>query len=277
MPGWAAKAGDRLEAPGFWEHLFCHVPIPGKAKTAQLQATVASNWPTAPIIISYQFAVAVPLWFKTSSQFSSKKWAPPRRIEKVRFISSRFKAKGMICDKQSQSNINKVLVKKAIRQESPCPEQVWTYRQEPFWFKTSCFLSVFKTAQPHLCPRYACSLGRENQSSWDKWNTTHWKFFLILSNFSFVPPFLTYLQIPQTESLWCTCNHEFSAEDLIHSLTTTLIKTLKNYLTTHVTSAGKPVQTVIAPPHRQSSSVCLHSHQVTSIFQAKNLPSPLSH
>ena len=54
-------------------------------------------------------------------------------------------------------------------------------------------------------------------------------------------------------------------------------KSTKDYLKTHLISTVKPTQTIPAPPDRQSSSVCLHSHQVTSIFQAKNLPFPLAH
>lgn len=83
--------------------------------------------------------------------------------------------------------------------------------------------------------------------------------------------------LDRTESLCVGATTEFGAEELIQSLTTSIIKILKNYLTTHLISTAKPVQIIPAPSHRQSSSACLHSHQVTSIFQAKNLLFPLAH
>lgn len=108
-----------------------------------------------------------------------------------------------------------------------------------------------------------------NWSSGVKWNITHWKSFLNLSYsqyFSPVLPCLIYLQIRHTESLWECLTTELSTEELFCSLMTTVIKILKNYLMIHLISTVKPVQTIPAPPHRQSRSVYLLSHQVTQKF-----------
>lgn len=80
----------------------------------ELQATVASDWPRAPILILNQFLVGVPVWFNTSSQIPSEKWAPSRRSEKVQSVSSRLKVKGVICNKQSQNYLSKFLVKRLL-------------------------------------------------------------------------------------------------------------------------------------------------------------------
>lgn len=74
----------------------------------------------------------------------------PLRSEKVQFISSKLKVKGMIWNKESQSNIMKVLGKRVIIQGSPWPERTSTYIQDPFQSSSPCFLSAFKLASPHL-------------------------------------------------------------------------------------------------------------------------------
>lgn len=74
----------------------------------------------------------------------------PLRSEKVQFISSKLKVKGMIWNKESQSNIMKVLGKRVIGQGNPWPEQTSTYIQDPFQSSSPCFLSAFKLASSHL-------------------------------------------------------------------------------------------------------------------------------
>lgn len=78
----------------------------------------------------------------------------------------------------------------------------------------------------------------------------------------------------------CMCNYRVlwrRTHSELNTVNNKNTKELPNFLTTPLVSTAKAGKTIPAPSHRQSSSVCLHSHQVTSIFQAKNLPFPLAH